>query len=310
MILITGVSGHIGKRMAQQFLKDGIDFIGIDCVNNFELPEHRFQKVDVRDPSIGEIIKNNGVDSIIHLAFCTKLKIASKTRDAIDLNGSRNIAECAVKEGVQNMVFVSSGRVYGDQSREGGTHDSNGNYLNPIDDPYAQNKIKAENIFLKAAQDHGLKVALLRLAIVCWKGGGAGMGDMFKATSKTGRFLTVGNKNAPIQLVHVNDVIYASLNAIGKEGIFDIASEDKMPLVEVFLEAAKLGGKTPSPIKLPEKPLIFAVRLLWKLGLSPIPPLYLNMYGYDITRDISKTVRVLGKPKYTIHQILQDIIEG
>jgi len=310
MILITGASGHIGKRMAQRFLREGIDFIGIDYVNNFELPEYRFKKVDVRDPSIGNLIEKNGVDSIIHLAFCTKPKMDPKTRDDIDLNGSRNIAVCAVKKDVKNIVFASSGRVYGDQKREGGFHDSDGNYLNPADDTYAQNKIKAENIFLKAAEDHPLKVAILRFAIVCWKGGGVGMGDMFKSTSKTGRFFILGNNNPPIQLVQVNDVIDACLNAIGKEGIFDIASEGTMPLVEVFSESAKLGGKRPSHIKLPEKPVLWAVWLLWKLGLSPIPPLYLKMFGYDITRDLSKTVRVLGKPTFTINQILKDIVEG
>lgn len=310
MILITGASGHIGKRMALRFLKDGIDFIGIDCVSNFELPEYRFKKVDVRDPSIGELIKKNGVDSIIHLAFCTKPKMDSKTRDDIDLNGSRNIAEYAVKRGVKNIVFASSGRVYGDQKREGGFHDMEGNYLNPVDDIYAQNKIKAENTFLKAAEDHALKVAILRFAIVCWQGGGAGMGDMLKSASKTGRFVTLRNHNPPMQLVHVNDVIDACLNAIGKEGIFDIASEETMSLVEMFSEAAKLDGKKPAPFKLPEKPTLWAIWLLWKLGLSPIPPLYLKMFGYDITRDLSKTINVLGKPQFTIHQILKDIVEG
>jgi UDP-glucose 4-epimerase len=310
MILLTGASGHIGKRMSQRFLRDGIDFIGIDYVVNPELLEYRFKKLDVRDTSIADLIEKNGVDSIIHLAFCTNPKMDAKTRDDIDLNGSKNILECAVKKGVKNIVFASSGRVYGDQKREGGFKDVDGNYLNPGEDDYAQNKIKVENIFLKAAKEHELKVAILRFAIVCWQGGGAGMGDMFKSTSKTGRFFTLGDKNPPMQLVHVDDVIDDCLNAIGKEGIFDIASEGTMSLVEIFLEAAKLGGKKPSPIKLPEKLTLGAVRLCWKLGVCPVPPLYLKMLGYDITRDLSNTISTLGKPKHTIQQILKGIVEG
>jgi hypothetical protein len=34
------------------------------------------------------------------------------------------------------------------------------------------------------------------------------------------------------------------------------------------------------------------------------------MYGYDITRDVSKTIGVLGKPRFTIQQILEEIVEG
>jgi len=165
-------------------------------------------------------------------------------------------------------------------------------------------------MFLKAGDESGLKVAVLRLAIVCWEGGGAGMGDMFKSASKSGRFITLGDKNPPIQLVHVNDVIDACLNALGKEGIFDIASEETMSLTDLFSEAARLGGTTPSPTRLPEKLTLGTVSLLWKLGLCPIPPLYLKMYGYDITRDVSKTIGALGKPRFTIQQILKEIVEG
>jgi UDP-glucose 4-epimerase len=309
MILITGVAGQIGRRMAQQFLDEGIDFIGIDYVNNPDLSEEQFREMDIRDPAVAELIESKGVDSIIHMAFCTKPKMDDKTRNDIDLNGSRNIADCAVKKGVKDIVFVSSCRVYGDLTKKGGTHDSEGNYLNPVDDIYAQNKIEAEIIFQKTGQDHGIKVAILRLAIVCWKGGGLGMGDMFKATSKNGRYFSFSAKNPPVQLVHVRDVINACRNAVGKEGIFDIASEGQMPLMDMFVEAAKLGGKKSSQIKIPEKLVMGSVWLLWKLGISPFPPLYVKMYGYDITRDISKTVRGLGKPEFTVHQILKEIVE-
>jgi nucleoside-diphosphate-sugar epimerase len=113
-----------------------------------------------------------------------------------------------------------------------------------------------------------------------------------------------------MQLVHVSDVIDACVAAIGKEGIFDILSEGKMSLVEMFSEAAKLGGKRPRCIRLPEKPVLAAMWVLWKMGLSPIPPLYLKMFGYDITRDLSKTIDALGKPKFTMHKILKGIVEG
>ena len=134
--------------------------------------------------------------------------------------------------------------------------------------------------------------------------------SLFKSASKSGRFCTLGDKNPPIQLVHVNDVIDACFNTLGKEGIFDIASEGTMLLTELFTEAARLGDTKPSPTRLPEKLTLGAVSLLWKLGLCPIPPLYLKMYGYNITRDLSKTIRVLGKPRYTIQEILKEIVEG
>jgi UDP-glucose 4-epimerase len=310
MILITGAAGHIGKRLARRLMKDGVEFIAIDVVDNFELPDYRFVKIDIRDPAIEQIIENNGVNAVIHLAFCTKPKMDRKVRDDIDLNGSRNIAECAVRKGIKNFVFASSGRVYGDKNKPGGIHDSVGNYLNPGEDEYAVNKVKVEEMLLGIAKEHALKLAILRLGIVCWEGGGAGFGDMLRATAKSGRFFVLADKNPPIQLVHVEDVIDACRNAVGKEGIYDIASEGTMTIYDLFAGAAKLGGVKPNCIHLWEKTTVLLMSIFWKMGMIPVPPLYIKMYGYDITRDITKTAQVLGSPKYTIEQILQGVIQG
>jgi len=310
MILVTGAAGHIGKRLSGKLIDDGIDFIGIDYVHNPDIPVYRCRKMDVRDRSVFDLIRENKVNSVIHMAFSTKPKMDLKTRYDIDINGSKNIAECAGKNGVKNVVFISSGRVYGNSSAPGGIYDKEGNYLNPGDDFYANDKIKAENIFIEAAAKYGFRLAILRLGIVCWSGKGGGIGGMIKNTSENGRFIRLSGKNPPIPLVHVNDVINASINAVGKEGIFDVYAKDKMTLSEIFSEAARLGGRKPFPITLPEKPAVAILWLLWKLGISPIPPLFVKMLGYDITRDVSKTINILGKPAYTTHQIIADIVNG
>jgi UDP-glucose 4-epimerase len=308
VILITGAAGGIGNRMAQRFIEKGIDFIGIDYIDNPGLPASRFQKCDVRDPAVADIIEEHKITAIVHLAFCTKPKTQPKLQNDIDLNGSRNIADCAVQKGVKNIVFASSGRVYGNRNLKGGMTDNEGNYLNPLDDTYACNKIKAEKIFQNVARDQSFKLAILRLAIVCRRGGGMGIGDMLNSTSKTGRFITFGKSNPPMQLVHVDDVIDSFNNAIGKEGIFDIAAEGTLTLLELFTQAAIKGGKKPNKIQLPYFPVLGLVHLMWKCGLCPVPPCYVKLGTYDITRDISKTVNTLGKPRYTIEQVLDEVV--
>jgi nucleoside-diphosphate-sugar epimerase len=133
---------------------------------------------------------------------------------------------------------------------------------------------------------------------------------MLKATARNGRFITLGNHNPPIQLVHADDVTDACCRAIGENGIFDIAAEQTMLLREMFSEAARLGGKKPSPLKLPERLTLGLASMLWRIGLCPVPPLYLKMFGYDITRDISPTVARLGRPQYSMSSILREIVEG
>jgi hypothetical protein len=55
---------------------------------------------------------------------------------------------------------------------------------------------------------------------------------------------------------------------------------------------------------------VFLMSLLWNVGMIPVPPLYIKMYGYDITRDLRKTAEMLGKPKYNIEQILKGVVQG
>ncbi|RMF98529.1 MAG: NAD(P)-dependent oxidoreductase [Candidatus Schekmanbacteria bacterium] len=308
MILITGIGGFIGRRMAEIFRERKIDFVGIDYKESSYVPKENFIKLDVRDSKLADIIREKKVDSIIHMAFVTAPKIDPNIRKDIDINGSKNIIESAVKNGIKDIVFISSERVYGDQKAEGGVIDKDGNYLNPLDDIYAKDKIEAENLFLDASEKNGFNLSILRLAIVCIKGGGPGLGDMINSASKTGRYMKLRGKNPPIQLIHCDDVVDAAYNALGKNGIFDIGAEDKITLTEIFEYAAQLGGKKPSPINLPEKPTYYLVKFLWNIGLSPIPPLYVRMLGYDFFRDVSKTVETLGKPKYSSKEIIENIV--
>ncbi len=306
MILITGIGGFIGMRMAQIFTERNIEFTGIDYKETDALPG--IIKMDVRDTAVEKLMKEKNVDSIIHMAFCTNPKMEPALRRDIDINGSKNIINSALKCGIKDIVFASSERVYGDLNGKGGIYDRERNYLNPADDSYARDKVEAEDMFLNAAEKEGLNVAIMRFAIVCFRGGGPGMGDMIKSTSKNGRFMKLRGKNPPIQLVHVDDVIDWCYNAIGKNGIFDIGAEDRMSLTEIYSYAAEMGGKKASPINLPEKPVLFLVGLLWKLGLSPIPPLFVKLLGYDFFRDVSKTVNTLGKPKYGTKDIISEIL--
>ena len=162
-LLVTGGCGQ-GPAIPQ-LLADGHTVISIDTqwfANT--LPEHpqlTNLKMDVRDT---DAIPLDGVEAIIHLA-----NIANDP--AVDLNptlswevnvlAGQQLADRAVRAGVKQFIFASSGSVYGVKEEPNVTEDLT---LLPIS-VYNKTKMVAERVFL-SYQDK-LQVHCIRPATVC-----------------------------------------------------------------------------------------------------------------------------------------------
>ena len=164
-ILVTGGSGYKGSVLIPLLLKDGHKVINFDA-NWFgnELAEHPnlvSVKGDMRnfDDSLLE-----GVDSIIHLA-----NIANDP--AVDLNpnlswevnvlATHQLVDKAVRRGVKQILFASSGSVYGVKDEDKVSEDLE---LVPIS-TYNKTKMCAERILLSYKEN--LDIKCIRPATVC-----------------------------------------------------------------------------------------------------------------------------------------------
>jgi UDP-glucose 4-epimerase len=113
---ITGVSGYLGGLIARALDADPEveSILGLDIVKPDDSPpKMTFQQVDVRDGDFSELF--SGIDVVYHLAFIVepprKLTIAQV--DAINIDGSRNVFEGAIKAGVPKIIYSSSAAAYG-----------------------------------------------------------------------------------------------------------------------------------------------------------------------------------------------------
>lgn len=164
-IMLTGASGFVGSSLTPRLIEQGHKVIALDTqwfgVNLTPHPNLYIVKQDIRDiePALFE-----GVDSVIHLA-----NIANDP--AVDLNptlswevnvlASQRIAELSVKAGVKQVIYASSGSVYGVKEEEDVTEDLD---LVPIS-IYNKTKMVAERVFLSYADK--LAVHNIRPATVC-----------------------------------------------------------------------------------------------------------------------------------------------
>src|SRR5882724_8368109 len=125
---ITGGAGFIGSHLSEVLLAQGQSVTVIDNMSNGQAewlqgigshPHFRFCNSDVRDTAaVCEMIR--GADVVWHLAANTNMVVgAEATR--VDLeNGiiaTHSVLEAMKTVGVRNLLFASSGAVYGDIER-------------------------------------------------------------------------------------------------------------------------------------------------------------------------------------------------
>ena len=164
-ILVTGGCGYKGSVLVPLLLDDGHSVISVDTqwFGNY-LPNHSQLTnltLDVRDT---DAIPLKEVDAIIHLA-----NIANDP--AVDLNpnlswevnvlAGQQLADRAVRNGVKQFIFASSGSVYGVKDEPQVTEDLE---LVPIS-VYNKTKMVAERVFLSYSDQ--MQVHCIRPATVC-----------------------------------------------------------------------------------------------------------------------------------------------
>ena len=116
-ILITGVAGFIGSNLADYLLKNNFEVIGIDNLSygTFEqVPkEVVFHKADIRDKNIYDLFHD--IQYVFHLAAKNSIidceNNPSETSD-INVNGTINIFDAAVKHKINKVIYAESSAVY------------------------------------------------------------------------------------------------------------------------------------------------------------------------------------------------------
>lgn len=145
-ILVTGGAGFLGSALVRRLVALGHNVRVLDDLSAGDpgrLPEDViFSRGDVRDlPKLWTLLHN--VECVYHLAARVSVPESMRyPRDYNDVNvgGTVSILEAMRDVGVQRMVFVSSGAIYGNQTQQP-VHES----LPPDPhSPYAVSKLGAE----------------------------------------------------------------------------------------------------------------------------------------------------------------------
>ena len=113
--LVTGGASFIGSHTVNALIKKGAKVIIIDNLvtgrkENLN-PKAKFYYLNITDPKIEDIFKNEHPEFIYHFAFNVLVpkSVENPLLDMDSIAGSVNIFQNAKKYGVERIIFSSSG---------------------------------------------------------------------------------------------------------------------------------------------------------------------------------------------------------
>jgi nucleoside-diphosphate-sugar epimerase len=297
---ITGGSGFLGINLVRFLLAKGHEIVSYD-IAPFDYPEKgRIREVrgDIRDKLALEKAMA-GADIVIHTAAALPLYSAEDIRST-DIDGTRNVLEAAIKNGVQRVVHISSTAVYGIPDhhplKEEDALDGVGEY--------GKAKIAAEEVCMEFRRK-GMCVPIIRPKSFIGPER-LGVFALFYDWVADGRgFPMIGNGSNRYQLLDVEDLCDAiyfacTLPESSVNDTFNIGAKEFATMKEDYqavLDRAGFGKKVRG---FPAAPMIWTLRVLEALKLSPLYKWVYETASKDSFVSIEKAERILGyRPKYS-----------
>ena len=297
---ITGGAGFLGINVVRHLLDHGHEVVSYDIVP-FDYPERgRVTAIegDIRDLE-KLTINMRGTDVVIHTAAALPLYKAEDIRST-DIAGTRNVLKAAEECSVERVIHISSTAVYGIPD-----HHPLYEYdkLDGVGE-YGKAKIAAEEMCLEYRKK-GMCVAVIRPKSFIGPER-LGVFALFYDWAADGHgFPMIGSGNNRYQLLDVEDLcdaIYlcATLPRGKVNDTFNIGAKEFTTMKEDYqavLDRAGLGKKIRG---FPAAPMIWTLRILEALHMSPLYKWVYETASKDSFVSIEKAERVLGfKPKYS-----------
>lgn len=300
-VLVTGGAGFLGINLIRFLLKKECDVVSLD-VAKFDYPDVIDKiKIVTGDIRIEKDVLDSieGCDIVIHSAMALPL-YEEKEIMTTGIDGTKLLLEISKQKNVKRFVHISSTAVYGIPDHhplyETDKLDGVG--------PYGKAKVKAEEI-CEEYRKEGMCVPILRPKSFIGPER-LGVFALLYDWALTGHnFPMIGNGNNRYQLLDVEDLCEATyLTMTSPEekanDTFNIGAKDFTTMREDYQAVLDYAGHGKRIVGLPEKPIIWTLRFLEALKLSPLYKWVYETASKDSFVSIEKAEKVLGySPKYS-----------
>ena len=261
-LLLTGSSGFIGSYFQNNYGKE------------YDIETFSFLKDDLHSLDLTQI------DTIIHLsALVHQMGGADKEEyRRVNVDNTLALAQKAKKNGVKQFIFMSSVKVYGEETNTPYTEITK---CEPQDD-YGKSKLEAEKLLMKM-EDDDFTVSILRTPIVYGKGVKANILNLVKLVDKVPvlPFGSINNRRSMVYIGNLCDMI-ERLYECKKSGTFLAGDDHPVSTTGLIEIIAKVKNK---------KVVLLDIPLFPQLLKTVKPSFYKRLYeSLEVDNRLSKEI--------------------
>ncbi|MBQ8750885.1 MAG: NAD(P)-dependent oxidoreductase [Alphaproteobacteria bacterium] len=302
--LITGGAGFFGTILKKHFLALGEKCVSIDLEHDdFKDENFTSYQGDINDDKLmDEIFFKHKFDAIFHCAaLLAHVKKDLKRLWHANVDGTKNVCNYALKNNINKIVFISSNclwaKNFDDLVLETETP-------NPVE-IYGKSKLEAEKILL--SHKDKINSIIFRSPTIMDEGRLGLLGILFEFIDENRKLPMVGDGKNCYQFIYAKDLANAFELALSADytDIFNIGSDDVKTFNEVYEYVIKKSGSKTRLLHFPKLPMIWAMKICFWLGISPLGPYQYKMIASSFVFDTQKIKEKLGfKPTLKNEEML------
>ena len=233
MILITGATGFVGKKLTKTLIEKGYDFNILTRKSNSNANSF------IGSLNDKEVLLNatKNTNMVIHLAGITKGDVFK-----VNYEGTKNLVEACIKNKVKKFIFIST-------------------YNIVLNTEYGNSKLKAEN-FIK---NYGLNYLIFRPTVIYGKDNKKDIGKLINLI-KNFPIIPIPDKGEfklqPLLVDDLIDLIIQAIKSKKKNKEYFVAGPEPISFNEIVNEISKVFFKKTYKLYIPK--LIFKNKNLFK----------------------------------------------
>lgn len=276
-VLITGISGKIGRMVAQGVCAAGHQVVGIDRRDWPDAPPGVVvHEADIRKRAAADVFRKAQPDAVVHMATVTHITTTkSADRYRINLHGTRAVFDHCHEFGVRRLVFVGRHTYYGAAPDAALYHKEDAPPMAVTTFPELSDLVAADLYACTGLwRFPDMASAVLR---ICYTLGPERQGTL-AAFLRGPRVPTILGFDPLFQFIHEHDAAKAIVTALlsNIKGVYNVAGPNPIPLSLLIRQA----GCKPLPVPEP----LFRLSL-GRFGLPKLPKGAIEHLKYPVVID-------------------------
>ncbi len=292
-VLLTGGAGFLGSVLKPHLMNAGYQCVSVDLhPDDYTHPHFSAVQGDIRDRELLDgIFARNSFDAVLHIAaILAHGKVDERFLWTSNVDGTRNIAECAKKHKVPRVIFTSSNCLWGESVPYAITEEEP---ANPIE-LYGRSKLEGEKILQQYSGDFDAISLRCPTIIDCGRLGLLSI--LFEFIHENRKVWVVGSGENRYQFIYAGDLADACVRCIdhGRSEIFNIGSDNVQSLRAIYGYVIEKANSRSRVTSLPKGPTLLGMKIAHHLKVSPLGPYHYKMIAENFTFETSKIKQHLG----------------